>query len=219
MNKKEAMDAFILKVDREMAKKSFHYFFQDILGFLYNHHHDDWNKGLSESRYYCVKASRDHGKSVFFMSYALWLAAFNPKTHVMIFSHSLEQTLEHMRFIRNLIENTDILQELRPKGERWAKSYFEFNNGSRMMAKSVGGATRGFHPDVVVCDDILWGTTSTELAKTADWFYGVLLPVLHHTSRLMMVGTPFSYNDGQCTSSSSILEELSKFHFSIFKFC
>ena len=195
MNKKEAMDAFILKVDREMAKKSFHYFFQDILGFLYNHHHDDWNKGLSESRYYCVKASRDHGKSVFFMSYALWLAAFNPKTHVMIFSHSLEQTLEHMRFIRNLIENTDILQELRPKGERWAKSYFEFNNGSRMMAKSVGGATRGFHPDVVVCDDILWGTTSTELAKTADWFYGVLLPVLHHTSRLMMVGTPFSYND------------------------
>jgi hypothetical protein len=195
MNKKEAMDAFILKVDREMAKKSFHYFFQDILGFLYNHHHDDWNKGLSESRYYCVKASRDHGKSVFFMSYALWLAAFNPKTHVMIFSHSLEQTLEHMRFIRNLIENTDILQELRPKGERWAKSYFEFNNGSRMMAKSVGGATRGFHPDVVVCDDILWGTTASELAKTADWFYGVLLPVLHHSSRLMMVGTPFSYND------------------------
>ena len=63
------------------------------------------------------------------------------------------------------------------------------------MAKSVGGATRGFHPDIVVCDDILWGTTSTELAKTADWFYGVLLPVLHHSSKLMMVGTPFSYND------------------------
>jgi hypothetical protein len=63
------------------------------------------------------------------------------------------------------------------------------------MAKSVGGATRGFHPDVVVCDDILWGTTATELQRAADWFYGVLLPVLHHTSRLMMVGTPFSYND------------------------
>jgi len=129
------------------------------------------------------------------MSYALWLAAFNPKTHVMVFSHSLEQTLEHMRFIRQLIENTDILRELRPEKKPWAKSYFEFVNGSRIMAKSVGGATRGYHPDVVVCDDILWGTTSTELAKTADWFYGVLLPVLHHSSRLMMVGTPFSYND------------------------
>jgi hypothetical protein len=63
------------------------------------------------------------------------------------------------------------------------------------MAKSVGGATRGFHPDVVVCDDILWGTTAGELQRAADWFYTVLLPVLHHTGRLMMVGTPFSYND------------------------
>ena len=195
MDKKEAMDDFILNMDREMCKKSFRYFFQDILGFLYNHHHDDWNKGLSESQYYCVKASRDHGKSVFFMSYALWLAAFNPKTHIMVFSHSLEQTLEHMRFVRNLIEENDILRHLKPQGKPWAKSYFEFSNGSRMMAKSVGGATRGYHPDVVVCDDILWGTTSTELAKTADWFYGVLLPVLHHSSKLMMVGTPFSYND------------------------
>tara|TARA_A100001515_G_scaffold74383_1_gene59121 strand:+ start:425 stop:1720 length:1296 start_codon:yes stop_codon:yes gene_type:complete len=129
------------------------------------------------------------------MSYALWLAAFNPGTNIMVFSHSLEQTLEHMRFIRNNIENTDILKDLKPQGKPWAKSYFEFSNGSRIMAKSVGGATRGFHPDVVVCDDILWGTTASELQRAADWFYTVLLPVLHHTGRLMMVGTPFSYND------------------------
>jgi len=100
-----------------------------------------------------------------------------------------------MRFIRNNIENTDILKDLKPQGKPWAKSYFEFSNKSRIMAKSVGGATRGFHPDVVVCDDILWGTTAGELQRAADWFYTVLLPVLHHTGRLMMVGTPFSYND------------------------
>ena len=182
-------------MDIQMSKKSFEYFFTDILGFEFSHHHKDWLKGLNENRYYCVKASRDHGKSVFFMSYALWIAAFTPNTHVMVFSHSLEQTLEHMRFIRNNIETSDILKSLKPQGKPWAKSYFEFTNGSRMMAKSVGGATRGFHPDVVVCDDILWGTTSSELQRAADWFYTVLLPVLHHTGRLMMVGTPFSYND------------------------
>ena len=48
---------------------------------------------------------------------------------------------------------------------------------------------------MVVCDDILWGTSASELQRAADWFYAVLLPVLHHSSRLMMVGTPFSYND------------------------
>ena len=190
------MKAFILDMDREMAKKSFKFFFTEILDFHYSHHHESWEQGLSEHRYYCVKASRDHGKSTLFMSYALWLAAFQPGTHIMIFSHSLEQTLEHMRFIRNNIESADILRNLKPdQGRPWAKSYFEFTNGSRIMAKSVGGATRGFHPDVVVCDDILWGTTGGELQRAADWFYGVLLPVLHHSSRLMMVGTPFSYND------------------------
>ncbi len=64
-----------------------------------------------------------------------------------------------------------------------------------MMAKAVSGSTRGFHPVVVVCDDILWGTTTGELQLAADWFYTVLLPVLHHTGRMMMVGTPFSYDD------------------------
>jgi len=182
-------------MDIEMSRKSFKYFFTDILDFEYSDHHKKWEKGLNENRYYCVKASRDHGKSVFFMSYALWIATFQPGTSIMVFSHSLEQTLEHMRFIRNNIESTDILKELRPSGKPWAKSYFEFTNGSRIIAKSVGGATRGFHPDVVVCDDILWGTTATELQRAADWFYTVLLPVLHHTGRLMMVGTPFSYND------------------------
>ena len=125
----------------------------------------------------------------------MWQGWMNSSGTLIYISHSLEQTLEHMRFIRNNIETTDILKPLKPTGKPWAKSYFEFTNGSRIMAKSVGGATRGFHPDVVVCDDILWGTTASELARAADWFYTVLLPVLHHTGRLMMVGTPFSYND------------------------
>jgi len=189
------VDELVKDMDIQMSKKSFEYFFTEILGFEFSDHHQQWLDGLNGHRYYCVKASRDHGKSVFFMSYALWLAAFNPNTHVMVFSHSLEQTLEHMRFIRNNIETSDILKDLKPQGKPWAKSYFEFTNGSRMMAKSVGGATRGFHPNVVVCDDILDGTSTGELQRAADWFYTVLLPVLHHTGRLMMVGTPFSYND------------------------
>ena len=189
------MSEFILDMDRKMSAKSFQYFFTEILGFDYSGHHKSWDEGLDKNRYYCVKASRDHGKSVFFMSRALWIAAFQPNTHIMIFSHSLEQTLEHMRFIRNNIEGTPCLKYLIPEGSPWRKTYFEFSNGSRIMAKSVGGGTRGFHPNVVLCDDILWGTTGTELQRAADWFYGVLLPVLHHTGRLMMVGTPFSYND------------------------
>ena len=189
------MKELLVEMDINMSKRSFKYFFETVLGFDYADHHAQWDEGLKDNRYYCVKASRDHGKSVFFMSYALWIAAFNPNTHIMVFSHSLEQTLEHMRFIRNNIDGAACLHHLKPGGIPWRKAYFEFTNGSRIMAKSVGGGTRGFHPDVVVCDDILWGTTGSELQRAADWFYGVLLPVLHHTGKMMMVGTPFSYND------------------------
>tara|TARA_R100000005_G_C5000215_1_gene207049 strand:- start:3172 stop:4656 length:1485 start_codon:yes stop_codon:yes gene_type:complete len=198
MSKREEeaqMKELIVEMDINMSKRSFKYFFETVLGFDYAKHHAQWDEGLKNNRYYCVKASRDHGKSVFFMSYALWIAAFNPNTHIMVFSHSLEQTLEHMRFIRNNIDGAACLHHLKPGGIPWRKTYFEFTNGSRIMAKSVGGGTRGFHPDVVVCDDILWGTTGSELQRAADWFYGVLLPVLHHTGKMMMVGTPFSYND------------------------
>jgi reverse gyrase len=68
------MEAFIHDMDRKMSAKSFEYFFKEILGFDYSGHHQSWDKGLADNRYYCVKASRDHGKSVFFMSYALWIA-------------------------------------------------------------------------------------------------------------------------------------------------
>ena len=191
----EQMKQLIVDMDTKMSIRSFKYFFETVLGFDYADHHAKWDVGLKDNRYYCVKASRDHGKSVFFMSYALWIAAFNPGKHIMIFSHSLEQTLEHMRFIRGNIDTSPCLHHLKPGGIPWRKTYFEFTNGSRIMAKSVGGGTRGFHPDVVVCDDILWGTTGNELQRAADWFYGVLLPVLHHTGKMMIVGTPFSYND------------------------
>ena len=53
-------------LDTQMSKKSFEYFFTEILGFEFSDHHKQWLDGLNGHRYYCVKASRDHGKSGFF---------------------------------------------------------------------------------------------------------------------------------------------------------
>ena len=117
-DKSAEMQELVVEMDRKMSARSFQYFFETVLEFDYANHHGLWDKGLADNRYYCVKASRDHGKSVFFMSYALWIAAFNPGTHIMIFSHSLEQTLEHMRFIRNNIQQSPCLKDLIPSLER-----------------------------------------------------------------------------------------------------
>lgn len=184
----------ILEIDWEMSKKDFTFFFQDILGWQLARHHAHWVEQLNKEDRYCVKASRDHGKSVLFLCYLLWKVTFEERTDAIIFSHSLDQTIRHMRFIDEMIMMTPILRHLRSK-DAWAKTYFGFTNGSRVTAKSVGGAVRGAHPDLILCDDILWGTTESELKKVATWYYEVMIPTLHHSGKLMIVGTPFTPTD------------------------
>ena len=44
MKTNEEMREFILNTDKEMWRKSFKYFFVDILGFMYNHHNESWKE-------------------------------------------------------------------------------------------------------------------------------------------------------------------------------
>ena len=52
MSNEEGMEEFILNMDREMSKKSFEYFFTEMLEFLYNDHHASWHDGLANHQYY-----------------------------------------------------------------------------------------------------------------------------------------------------------------------
>ena len=194
MHPDDAMADVVSEIDFEMSKRDFQFFFEDICGWQLAGHHATWVDNLQTHNRYCVKASRDHGKSVCFLSYLLWKVCFFPGTDAMIFSHSLDQTIRHMRFLNDMIESIPMLNRMKKK-DTWAKTYFGFTNGSRISAKSVGGGVRGAHPDIILCDDILWGTTETELKRVASWFYEVLVPCLHHTSQLCIVGTPFTPTD------------------------
>tara|TARA_R100000152_G_C6775489_1_gene203922 strand:+ start:1068 stop:2420 length:1353 start_codon:yes stop_codon:yes gene_type:complete len=177
-----------------MCKKDFQFFFEQILEFQLAGHHKRWFENLTTHKRYCVKAARDHGKSTLFLAYVLWKVIFNKKTDAMIFSHSLHQSIAHMRTLNDLIDGVPMFRELKAH-DSWSKTFFGFKNGSRISAKSVGGAVRGAHPDLILCDDILWGTTDTELSRVASWFYEVLTPTLHHTAQLCIVGTPFTPTD------------------------
>jgi len=190
----EVSPEVIAEIDFEMGKRDFRFFFEDLLGFQLSHHHDRWRNNLDSHNRYCVKAARDHGKSTLFLAYLLWRTAFTPKIKSMVFSHSLHQSIAHMRTMDEMIEMIPALSAMR-KRDAWSKTFFGFKNGSSITAKSVGGAVRGAHPDIILCDDILWGTTETELARVASWFYEVLVPTLHHTAKLMVVGTPFTPTD------------------------
>ena len=186
------------KVDWEMGRRDFKYFFEDICSidekYELAHFHHEWFEMSEENNKTCVIASRDHGKSVFYRCYLLWKMAYNPGTEVLFFSHSQHQSIDHMAKMDELIMSSPVLSHLKPK-RGWAKQKFKMTNKSSITAMSVGKSVRGAHPDIVVLDDILSSEADTQLASIAQWFYTALLPVLHHTAQLCIVGTPFSYTD------------------------
>lgn len=190
----EAVLQLASQVDWGMGRRDFKYFFEDICGFQLADFHKEWYDAAENNTKVCVIASRDHGKSVFFRCYLLWKLAYNPGTEVLFFSHSQHQSIEHMGKMDELIMSIPALAHLKPK-RGWNKQKFKFTNKSSIHAMSVGKAVRGAHPDIVVLDDILSSEAATQLAHIATWFYTALLPVLHHTAQLCIVGTPFSYTD------------------------
>ena len=190
----EAMLELTSKVDWEMGRRDFRFFFEDICGFQLAHFHKEWYENAEEHNKVCVIASRDHGNSVFFRVYLLWKMAYNPGTEVLFFSHSQHQSIDHMAKLDELIVTTPALAHLKP-ARGWAKQLFKMSNKSSIRAMSIGKAVRGAHPDIVILDDILSSEADTQLKSISTWFYTALLPVLHHTAQLCVVGTPFSFTD------------------------
>lgn len=197
----EALNKLTANVDFEMGRRDFKYFFEEVCGkydeknpWILTKFHQEWFELSENNNKTCIIASRDHGKSVFYRVYLLWKMAYNPGTEVLFFSHSQHQSIEHMAKMNELIESIPALQHLKPS-RGWAKQKFKFTNKSSISAMSVGKAVRGAHPQIVVLDDILSSEAQTQLKHISSWFYTALLPVLHHTAQLCIVGTPFSYTD------------------------
>jgi hypothetical protein len=211
----EAMVELTSKVDWEMGRRDFKFFFEDICGYQLANFHKEWYKNSEAHNKICVIASRDHGKSVFFRCYALWKMAYNPGTEVLFFSHSQHQSIDHMSKMDELIMSTPAVAHLKP-ARGWAKQLFRMTNKSSIRAMSIGKAVRGAHPDIVILDDILSSEAETQLKSISTWFYTALLPVLHHTAQLCIVGTPFSFVDlyaelkgldGYCVSEYPAISE------------
>mgnify|MGYP003657220864 FL=1 len=190
----ESVIQLAAKVDWEMGRRDFKYFFEDICGFQLAEFHKEWYEAAENNTKVCVIASRDHGKSVFFRCYLLWKMAYKGGTEVLFFSHSQHQSIDHMGKMDELIMSIPALAHLKPK-RGWAKQKFKMTNKSVIHAMSVGKAVRGAHPDIVVLDDILSSEAESQMVAISTWFYTALLPVLHHTAQLCIVGTPFSYTD------------------------
>ena len=56
---------FSHRMDMELSKHSFPYFFQNVLGMMYPKYMEEWLESMETTDRTVIICSRDHGKSVF----------------------------------------------------------------------------------------------------------------------------------------------------------
>jgi hypothetical protein len=190
------IDAFNFQhqMDMELSKTSFPYFFQHVLGWEFAKHQEEWLELMETTQRSVIICSRGHGKSVFMHSWVVWNLIFQEPPYQMLYiSSNQKQTMVHMRDIDKLF-NHPMLKKFKP-ARGWAIGNITLTNGNQILERSVGSQIRGLHPQEIIIDDPLKEFSVAGIQKVTDWFYGDMIPTLHHTASLRVIGTPFSYTD------------------------
>jgi hypothetical protein len=181
-------------MDMEMSKTSFPYFFKNVLGMMYPDYMQEWLDIMEKTDRTVIVCSRDHGKSVFMHSWVVWNLIFQEPPYQMLYiSSNQKQTLVHMREIDRYF-NLPALKQFKPS-RGWAIGNIQLTNGNAILERSVGSQIRGLHPQEIIIDDPLKEFSLSGIQRVTDWFFGDMIPTLHHTSKLRMIGTPFTYTD------------------------
>ena len=185
---------FVSAMDMEISKTSFPYFFQNVLGMMYPEYMQEWLETMEQTDRTVIVCSRDHGKSVFMHSWVVWNLVFQEPPYQMLYiSSNQKQTLVHMREIDRYFNHPALKQYKPSRG--WAIGNIQLTNGNAILERSVGSQIRGLHPQEIIIDDPLKEFSLSGIQRVTDWFFGDMIPTLHHTSKLRMIGTPFTYTD------------------------
>ena len=185
---------FANRMDMELSKHSFPYFFQNVLGMMYPEYMEEWLSLMESTDRTVIICSRDHGKSVFMHSWVVWNLLFQePPFQMLYISSNQKQTMVHMREIDRYF-NLPALKQFKPS-RGWAIGNITLTTGNSVLERSVGSQIRGLHPQEIIIDDPLKEFSIAGITRVTDWFFGDMIPTLHHTANLRMIGTPFTYTD------------------------
>ena len=189
------MNDMLIEMDLKMSKDNFPYFFEKVLGYELADFHQEWLDFVHNTNRTVIICSRDHGKSVFFHAWCVFQLCFQePPFQMLYISSNHKQTMVHMKDIDRMFTNIPHLKQFKPS-QGWAVGSMRLTNGNEILERSVGSQIRGLHPQEIIIDDPLKEFSMTAIQRVTDWFWGDMIPTLHHTASLRMVGTPFTYTD------------------------
>lgn len=147
-----------------------------------------------------IEAFRGVGKSWVTSALVCWLLRNDPQKKILVVSASKERADAFASFVKRLINEIPMLQDLRPReGQRDSMLAFDVGPATpdhSPSVKSVGitGQLTGSRADIIVADDIETpGNSATQmmrdkLSELVKEFDSILKPL--DTSRIIYLGTP-----------------------------
>ena len=187
----------------QRAAQDILFFAEVILGFKIPHYWKEWARFVHTHDMVCVLAHRFSGKSSFFaFTYPLWHIFRGDLDEVLFIRKTREDATLSITKLKEEIEANEWLQFLaNPTGDTWGKQGIKTkpshakHRGVFVYGRGVGGSLRGLHPDLVIVDDI-HGDKPSDVGVVKDYFFSVILPMLGPIgSKIVIIGTPISYDD------------------------
>ncbi|MEO6536178.1 MAG: hypothetical protein ABIT47_00665 [Candidatus Paceibacterota bacterium] len=150
-----------------------------------------------------VVAFRGSSKStIITTSYPIWaILGKQQKKFVLILCQTQSQAKQHMRNLRNELENNSMLKDdlgpFKEEADEWGSFSLVFaERGARITAASSEQSIRGLRhnqhrPDLIIGDDVedIASTKTREgRDKTFQWFTGEVIPTGDRTTRIVVIG-------------------------------
>ncbi len=150
-----------------------------------------------------VVAFRGSGKStIITTAYPIWsILGKQQKKFVLILCQTQSQAKQHMRNLRQELENNSVLKNdlgpFKEEADEWGSFSLVFaEHGARITAASSEQSIRGLRhnqhrPDLIIGDDVedIASTKTREgRDKTYQWFTGEVIPTGDRNTRIVVIG-------------------------------
>jgi hypothetical protein len=180
-------------------------------------HHRVWCKLMTLFPRLVLVAPRGHSKTTTALAYVLWRFhqhGTDPSTGlprktpvgtytVALFSATDAQARVHSARFRDLVAANPTLFPApaniqggvtRPAAA--SETHIRLASGAELLTRAYGTMTRGLHPDLLLCDDVLDDTNSgSEHKRSQIWHYFTYTLLPMHATQILIVGTPIHAAD------------------------
>ena len=136
------------------CKLSFKFFVENVVGLIPDTYQLDWVDTLETNDRLSVIASTGHGKTACMGSwYILWKLFTKSNWHALIVSNSLNQAKKILADIVEIIDNNEVLKDLKGNKEIDNTTQFNTRNRCRVFCAPNSKNVRGVHVDYVLADE------------------------------------------------------------------